>query len=60
MKIIENFKKQSRIMKSLDIILIICLIYQIILITLDMHTNGPISIIIGIILWIHIFKYLGW
>lgn len=58
MNIIEYFKKQSRIMKILDIIFIICLIYQIILLILGMKIDGPISTLIGIILCVNVFKYL--
>lgn len=58
MKIIESFKKQSRIMQILNIILIICIIYEIILVSFNMPFNGAVTILMGVILWIDIFKYL--
>ena len=58
MKIIDAFKKQSRIMQMLNIIFIICIIYEIILVSLNLPFNGAVTIIMGIILWIDIFKYL--
>lgn len=58
MKIIEFFKKQSRIMQVLDIIFIICLIYEIILVTLGLPFNGAITTIMGIIIFVNAVKYL--
>lgn len=58
MKIIEFFKKQSRIMQVLDIIFIICLIYEIILEILGLPFNGTITTIMGIIIFINAVKYL--
>lgn len=58
MKIIEFFKKQSRIMQVLDIIFIICLIYEIILVILGLPFNGTITTIMGIIIFVNAVKYL--
>lgn len=58
MKIIDSFKKQSRIMQILNIIFIICIIYQIILASLNMHFNGAITTIMGIIILVNAVKYL--
>ncbi|WP_298521674.1 hypothetical protein [uncultured Methanobrevibacter sp.] len=58
MKIIDYFKKQSRIMQILDIIFIICLIYEIILVSLNMPFNGVVTTIMGIIIFVNAVKYL--
>ena len=58
MKIIDYFKKQSRIMQILDIIFIICLLYEIILVSLNMPFNGAVTIIMGIIIFVNAVKYL--
>lgn len=58
MKIIDSFKKQSRIMQTLDIIFIVCLVYEIILVTLDMPFNGAITTLMGIIIFVNAVKYL--
>jgi len=58
MGIVDYFKKQSRIMQVLDIIFVICLIYEIILVSLNMHFNGAITMIMGIIIFINAVKYL--
>lgn len=58
MEIMDAFRKQSRIMQILNILFIICIAYQIILIALNMPFNGAITILTGILLWIHIFKYI--
>ena len=58
MKIIDYFKKQSRIMQILDVIFIICLIYEIILVTLNMPFNGAITTLMGIIIFVNAVKYL--
>mgnify|MGYP007122060158 FL=1 len=58
MGIIDYFKKQSRIMQVLDIIFVICLIYEIILVSLNMPFNGAITMIMGIIIFINAVKYL--
>lgn len=58
MRIIDSFKNQSRIMQVLDIIFIICLIYEIILIILDMPFNGAITTMMGIIMFVNAVKYL--
>lgn len=57
MKIIEYFKKQSRIMQILDVIFIICLLYNIILMSLGMHFNGAITTLIGIIICVNLVNY---
>ena len=58
MGIIDYFKKQSKIMQILDIIFVICLIYEIILVSLNMTFNGAITMIMGIIIFINAVKYL--
>ena len=58
MKIIDYFKKQSRIMQILDIIFIIWLIYEIILVSLNMPFNGVVTTIMGIIIFVNAVKYL--
>lgn len=58
MGIIDSFKKQSKIMQVLNIIFIICILYGIITLALSMPFNGAITILTGILLWIHIFKYI--
>lgn len=58
MGIIDYFKKQSKIMQILDIIFVICLIYEIILVSLNMPFNGAITMIMGIIIFINAVKYL--
>ena len=57
MKIIEYFKKQSRIMQILDVIFIICLLYNIILMSLGMRFNGAITTLIGIIICVNLVNY---
>lgn len=58
MKIIDWFKKQSRIMQILDVIFIICVIYEIILVSFGMHFNGTITLLMGIIIFVNAVKYL--
>ena len=58
MEIMESFKKQSKIMQILNIIFIICILYEIISIASNMPFNGAITVLTGILLWIHIFKYI--
>ncbi len=58
MKIIDSFKKQSRTMQILDMIFIICLIYEITLVSLNMPFNGEITTLMGIIIFVNAVKYL--
>lgn len=45
MKIIDSFKNQPRTIKILDIIFIICIIYEFILMTLGMQLNLSMSLL---------------
>lgn len=45
MKIIDSFRKQPRTIKILDIIFIICLIYEFILMMLDIQLNMSMSLL---------------
>lgn len=58
MKIADYFKKQSRIIQILDIIFVICLIYDIFLMILGMPFNGAITTLMGLILCVNVAKYL--
>ncbi len=60
MKIIEKFKNQPKIIQILDIIFLICLIYEIILLILTGSMDYTISalmiIILGVTSWYNLFK----
>lgn len=58
MRIMDSFKKQSRILQILNVIFVICVIYEIILIILDMPFNGAITTLMGIIIFVNAVKYL--
>ena len=45
-------------MQILDMIFIICLIYEITLVSLNMPFNGEITTLMGIIIFVNAVKYL--
>ena len=45
MKIIDSFKKQPRTIQILDIVFMICIIYEFVLIMLDKQLNASMSLL---------------
>lgn len=45
MKIIDSFKKQPRTIQILDIVFVICIIYEFVLIMFDKQLNASMSLL---------------
>lgn len=59
MKIIDSFKKQPLTIQILDIVFIICIIYEFILIMFDKQLNGSMSLLMLFIIFVITVHGLG-
>lgn len=59
MKIIDSFKKQPRTIQILDIVFVICLIYEFVLIMLDKQLNASMSLLMLFIIFAVTIHGLG-